>query len=85
MQCNPILESPVYLKQLVNSLPEQFREISGKRGKQEQGLGFPFWLQCSGECGSCHGVAVHCERAALLGSLGLSVAVVIKSQLFDTT
>ena len=45
VQCNPILESPVHVKQLVNSLPKQFRGKSGMRGKQEQGLGFTSWLR----------------------------------------
>lgn len=40
---NPVLESPVHVKQLANFLPKQFREKSGKGGKQEQGLGFSSW------------------------------------------
>lgn len=85
VQCNPILESPVHVKQLVNSLPKQFRGKSGKRGKQEQGLGFSSWLRTQVSVGNCPSVAVHCEGVTLPEAWDSLFLWLLKSQPFDTT
>lgn len=59
VRCNPILESRIYLTQLVNSLPKQLREKSRKRRKQEHGLGCRSWLKCPGVCCNYPSVALH--------------------------